>query len=155
MIDEAFRTSRRYAAAQTAILCAFTTVLLFDRAPFLFESSAARIAGGILSAAGLLLMFAALVSLRRAVQIAPEPRADAELVTSGVYARFRHPIYTAIVAIVAGLFLRQPTMAVAAASGAVIIFLARKVRFEEMRLAARYPAYPAYKRRTWGLFPPM
>src|SRR5689334_10060218 len=123
--------------------------MLLDREALLFESSAARIAGGVLSAAGLLLMFAALVSLRRAVQIAPEPRADAELVTSGVYASFRHPIYTAIVAIVLGLFLRQPTMAVAAASAVVIIFLALKVRFEEARLAARYPTYSAYKRRTW------
>ncbi len=39
------------------------------------------------------------------IQIAPEPRADGQLVTRGVYSRLRHPIYTAIVILVIGLFL--------------------------------------------------
>ena len=98
-------------------------------------------------------MFSALFSLRRAVQIAPAPRPDAELVTSGIYTRLRHPIYTAIVILVAGLFLRRPTILVAIAGAVVVAFLAVKVRFEEKLLVARYPAYVGYMRRTWGLIP--
>jgi len=96
-------------------------------------------------------MLAALVSLRGAVQIAPAPRSDAELVTRGVYARFRHPIYTAIVIVAVGLFLRRPTAAIAAGTAIVVCFLVAKVRFEEQLLLARYPEYAEYRRRTRGL----
>jgi protein-S-isoprenylcysteine O-methyltransferase Ste14 len=98
-------------------------------------------------------MFSALASIRGAVQIAPEPRADAQLVTSGIYRRLRHPIYSAILLLVVGLFLRKPTVAVGAAAALVIAFLLMKVRVEEKLLLARYPEYADYKRRTWGLMP--
>ena len=35
----------------------------------------------------------------------------------------------------------------------VIAYLAFKVRLEEKLLAARYPEYPSYRKRTWGLLP--
>jgi protein-S-isoprenylcysteine O-methyltransferase Ste14 len=37
-------------------------------------------------------------------------------------------------------------------SATVLAFLGFKVRYEERRLAARYPAYAAYRARTWGVF---
>ena len=119
----------------------------------LFSSSAARFAGGVLSGLGVVLMLAAFASIRRAIQIAPEPRPGSELVTTGVYKTFRHPIYTAIIVLVIGLFLRRPTIAVALAAIVVIVFLVIKVRFEEELLQARYPSYPAYKSRTVGVIP--
>jgi protein-S-isoprenylcysteine O-methyltransferase Ste14 len=91
--------------------------------------------------------------MRHAIQIAPEPRRDATLVTSGIYRWFRHPIYTAIVAIVIGLFLRRPTILVGVSAAGVIGFLYVKVRFEERLLLERYPEYAGYRTRTWGLFP--
>jgi protein-S-isoprenylcysteine O-methyltransferase Ste14 len=75
------------------------------------------------------------------------------LVSGGVYRRFRHPIYTAIVIVGIGLFLRKPTVAVAVAAAVVIAFLLVKVRFEEALLQARYPEYAEYRDRTWGLIP--
>jgi len=98
-------------------------------------------------------MLSALASIGGVIQIAPEPRSDGQLVTRGVYSRIRHPIYTAIVILVVGLFLRKPTVVVAMAVIVVVVFLMVKARFEEQLLVRRYPEYAAYQRRTWGLVP--
>jgi protein-S-isoprenylcysteine O-methyltransferase Ste14 len=145
--------SRNYGRAQSALLAAFAAGYLLDASHPIFE---ARVAAGVglgVCAAGLVLMFFALSSLRAVVQVAPEPRIGGHLVTHGVYSRFRHPIYTAILLLVIGLFLRKPTLLVAIGSVAVVIFLAVKVRFEEQLLVARYPDYIAYRQRAWGLVP--
>ena len=55
---------------------------------------------------------------------------------------------TAILIIVAGLFLRKPTVPVAIAAAVVAAFLVVKVRFEEKLLLARYHEYAEYKSRT-------
>lgn len=98
-------------------------------------------------------MVSALISIRGSIQIAPAPRDDAELVTRGVYAWFRHPIYTAIVILVLGLFLRKPTLPVAIAALIVIAYLVIKIRIEERLLLSRYPEYGEYRTRTFGLLP--
>jgi protein-S-isoprenylcysteine O-methyltransferase Ste14 len=146
-------TSRNYGVAQSVLLALFAAGYLLDASPPIFESRAAAGVGLAICAAGLLLMFSALGSLRAVVQVAPEPRPDGHLVTRGVYSRFRHPIYTAILILVVGLFLRKPTLLVGIGGVAVVVFLAVKVRFEEQLLVARYPDYVTYRRRAWGLVP--
>jgi protein-S-isoprenylcysteine O-methyltransferase Ste14 len=95
----------------------------------------------------------AFVPLREVIQIAPEPKAGAHLVTTGIYRWPRHPIYTAIVLIVIGLVLRKPGLWLAIAAAVVIAFLFVKTRFEERLLATHYPQYPEYRKRSWGLIP--
>jgi protein-S-isoprenylcysteine O-methyltransferase Ste14 len=153
MPDRPNSASRNYGIAQSLLLAVFAAAYLLDPAHPIFESRVAAGVGLGVCAAGLLLMFFALASLRAVVQVAPEPRAGGHLVTDGVYSRFRHPIYTAILVLVIGLFLRKPTLLVASGSLAVVIFLAVKVRFEEQLLVARYPDYIAYRQRSWGLVP--
>jgi protein-S-isoprenylcysteine O-methyltransferase Ste14 len=147
--------SRAYGLAQSTLLCVFGALVFLDPERPMFGGKTAGAIGLALSIAGLLLMFAALQVIRGVIQIAPAPRDDGELVTRGVYSRFRHPIYTAIVILVIGLFLRKATPMVAAAGAVVIVFLLVKARFEETLLAARYPAYGAYRARTWGVIPPL
>jgi protein-S-isoprenylcysteine O-methyltransferase Ste14 len=136
---------------QSALLCAFAWAYIFNPGPRLLDREITSTAGLLLSAVGLALLVSAIMSLRRVIQIEPEPRAGGHLVTRGVYRHLRHPIYTAIVILVIGLFLRKPAAAVAVAAAAVIVFLAVKVRIEERLLVARYPEYSHYKARTWGL----
>ncbi len=138
---------------QTVLLCAFAVVFIADGGPWLLMSMTSRAVGAALCAAGLLLLLSAFVSIGSAVRIEPEPRPGSELVTRGVYRYLRHPIYTAIVMLVLGLFLRKAAISVAIAAAVVIVFLVVKVRFEEKVLLARYPEYAAYKSRTWGLVP--
>ena len=153
MSNDASQTSKRYGLLQTILFCLFAVVYFVIEPRPLFHSPLLRVVGGILCAGGLLLLVAALIVIRRSIQIAPAPRDDAQLVTNGVYAWFRHPIYTGIVVVIAGLFLRQPTLAVGLVAALVIIYLAVKVRLEEKLLAARYPEYEAYRARTFGLVP--
>jgi len=154
MADDVPPTSRRYALAQTVLLCGFAVAVIADPGPRLLPPGGAlRTTGTVLCAAGVLLLLAAIGSLRRVVQIAPEPRADGELVMHGPYRWLRHPIYTAIMVIAIGFALRQPTPLVAIAATTVIVFLAYKARFEERLLLERYPGYAEYMRRTRGLFP--
>lgn len=143
-----------YAAAQTLLVCVFAGVYFVDREPPLWmRGGVSSAAGAGLCVIGLLLMLSAVVTLRRVIQIAPEPRSNGELVTTGTYGRFRHPIYTGILMLVVGLFLRKSTALVGISAAAVIAFLALKVRLEEELLLARYPEYATYRARTWGLTP--
>ena len=146
-------TSRNYAAAQSILLCLFAAAFFLDSSPRLFASRGAAAGGAVLCLAGLVLMFVAFISLRRVIQVAPEPRAGGHLVTSGIYKYLRHPIYTAILILVAGLFLRKPTAFMGTVSAITIIFFLFKVRVEEKLLLARYPEYGEYKRRAWGIIP--
>jgi protein-S-isoprenylcysteine O-methyltransferase Ste14 len=147
------RISKRYASAQTALLIFFAAVVSFSPKTYLFTSSPAVLAGSILCATGIVIILLGLMSLRGTVQISPEPKAGRQLVDTGVYKCLRHPIYTGIIFSVVGLFLRQPSIWVAAAAVIVIGFLWVKVRFEERLLETTYPGYAAYRRRSWGLFP--
>jgi protein-S-isoprenylcysteine O-methyltransferase Ste14 len=154
MTDE--QVSRRYVRAQTVLLIAFALVYLTSGPSALSSplvSGRAATLGLLLCLAGLALMFAALATIRGSIQVAPHPRSDARLVTRGVYAHLRHPIYTAVVLIVVGLWIRKPTMVISLGVVAVIGFLRAKVEFEETLLLERYPEYAAYRERTWGLIP--
>jgi protein-S-isoprenylcysteine O-methyltransferase Ste14 len=144
--------SRIYAFAQNLVLVLFAATVLFAGPP-LFVSTAAHAIGLALCGLGLLLIASAFISLRKVIQIAPEPRSGGHLVTGGIYGWMRHPIYTAIVLMVIGLFLRRPTLAVAIAAAVVVGFLFVKTRFEERLLTIRYPEYVEYRKRTWGLIP--
>lgn len=150
----AHRASRIYGVAQTLALCAFAAIYILDASHWLFVPGKLGIVGAVLCAIGLVMMFAAFASIRDAVQIAPEPRPGSKLVTHGIYKVLRHPIYTAILILVVGLFFRKPTAPVAIASAVVVAFLIVKSRFEEKLLLGRYPEYAAYRRRAWGIVPP-
>jgi protein-S-isoprenylcysteine O-methyltransferase Ste14 len=148
------KAGNAYGIIQTVLLMMFAAAVFFGpRAPLLLAGRALRITGGALCAVGLLLLFAGVRHLGAAIQVNPSPKAGAKLVTTGIYRWFRHPIYTAIVFVVIGLFLRTPTVAVAGATAIVILYIAVKIRFEERMLLASYPDYAEYKHQAWGLVP--
>ncbi len=144
--------SRLYATIQMALFLAFA-IAFFIRTPPLFLSGNVRVLGGAVCVLGALLILLGFVSLRAVVQIAPEPRHDGHLVRSGIYRWLRHPMYTGILALIVGLFLRRPTIAVAIVGAAVIAFLVVKTRFEETLLNERYREYSEYRKHTAGILP--
>jgi protein-S-isoprenylcysteine O-methyltransferase Ste14 len=83
------RKSNLYAAAQTILIVVFAAVFFFAPGPALF---APAVAGYAVSVVGLAIIAAAFISLRNVIQVAPEPRADGHLVTSGIYRWLRHPM---------------------------------------------------------------
>jgi protein-S-isoprenylcysteine O-methyltransferase Ste14 len=147
------RANRLYAVSQTILVFAFAAAVFLDISPQLPFLPPLPTTGAIVSLAGVALMAAAFAFLRTAVQIAPIPKEGAHLVTSGVYRYFRHPIYTGMVLVALGLFLRRPSYLVGAAALVLILFLFFKARFEESLLRTRYAEYDEYRQRTWGVLP--
>ena len=104
--------------------------------------------GWALAAAGVVVALAAFPQLGRALTPLPEPRADAGLVTSGLYRWVRHPIYSGVLAMAWGWTLAHPTWATAVAALTLTVLLATKSRYEEGLLVARFADYAEYAART-------
>ncbi len=146
------RASRLYAAVQTVLLCVFAGAFFLDTGRRLFPPGGIPgTLGALLCGLGVVLLLSAFASIGGAIQIAPEPRPGAQLVTRGAYRYLRHPIYTAIM--ILGLSLRKPTACIGIGAVLVIVFLVAKARFEETLLLARYADYAGYRDRTWGIVP--
>jgi protein-S-isoprenylcysteine O-methyltransferase Ste14 len=99
------------------------------------------------------LVGAALIAIGRSFRVHPRPRTDGRLVTHGIYARLRHPMYSAAVLACAALVLDSGNLAVAVMALTVVVFYILKARYEERLLVRHYPGYEAYRLRTWGIFP--
>ena len=144
--------SRRYGAAQSILFVVFAAAVLLDPGSRTIGGDPVlRVVGDLVCLIGVGLLFLAINTLGRSVQIAPAPRAARALVTHGVYRWLRHPIYTAIVLVVAGLVLRGVTPWGAILGAVIVVFLLIKARYEETLLSARYPEYEEYRRRTRGV----
>jgi protein-S-isoprenylcysteine O-methyltransferase Ste14 len=89
---------------------------------------------------------------RRAFSVTPLPDRHEHLVTDGPYRRIRHPMYTAVLAVVLPAAVAGPPASIAAGA-ALAAVLAVKLRFEEHELARRFPAYDLYRRRSGALLP--
>lgn len=154
MSDESRRRSRMFVAMQFLLIAIFAGAVFLDRgAPRIALPDAMPFIGLALCALGIAMGAAALVTMGRIMQVSPEPKPGGRLVTRGVYRYLRHPMYTSIVLIVIGLWLREPTAVASAAGVALIVLLVRKSRFEEGLLQSRYPEYADYRGRTWGVVP--
>jgi protein-S-isoprenylcysteine O-methyltransferase Ste14 len=151
----------RFIAIQTVLLgallaCAYTGVGPRLHAAVADPSPLARvlqIAGAVLLGVAGALTLAAVAALGRSFRIGPRPRPGTRMVSKGVYRHLRHPMYTSVVVVCIGLALLRPTVAVAVCVLAIIAFYLVKARHEETLLAARYPDYPEYRRRTLGVIP--
>ncbi|MFK8023799.1 MAG: isoprenylcysteine carboxylmethyltransferase family protein [Ilumatobacter sp.] len=97
---------------------------------------------------GLVLGVAAGLVLGRSLTATPVPLERAALKTTGPYRFVRHPIYTGVVLIVAGLAIGRESWLALAWGAATIGFFHAKAAWEERRLTERYPDYSAYAART-------
>lgn len=107
----------------------------------------------LVAVAGLGLGLSALAPMRHSFRVAPAPRQDAYLVRHGVYRRLRHPMYTAVLLLVAAVSLHQPDWGVLIVAAANVVFYLAKAGYEEGLLRARYADYADYQRGTWGVIP--
>jgi protein-S-isoprenylcysteine O-methyltransferase Ste14 len=117
--------------------------------PVLFVSEPIAWAGVLCCALGLALMLWSLVSFGRSFRIGIDADRPGELVTTGVFAFSRNPIYTAIELIMLGQFLIFPNWLILAFLFAGIWMFHRQVLREEAYLKQRYgPEYADYLARV-------
>lgn len=139
------RTARLLVAAQFVLL---GLIALLPRGWGWPVPAWVRVLGLLGVLAGLVMMLLAGTALGRGLTAVPIPNEHAQLRTGGLYRVVRHPIYT-------GLLLASGSYVVARGSSwralafvGLLVLLAAKARWEEVRLARRFAAYPEYAART-------
>ncbi len=110
-------------------------------------------AGFALVLAGLALVAIASLQLGSALTPTPEPRSGSTLRTGGLYGVFRHPIYVGVAIIVVGLVVGSGSLGRLGLGIVTLLFFDRKAAWEEGRLAAAYPDYPAHLAATHRWLP--
>lgn len=110
--------------------------------------------GLVVMLGGVAVAAAGVRTMGRNLTPATRPRRDATLVTHGIYARVRHPIYLGVVLAMWG-YAWAVTSALMGllVAGVALGYFDRKAAVEERHLAARFPDYPAYRNRVPRLLP--
>jgi protein-S-isoprenylcysteine O-methyltransferase Ste14 len=108
-----------------------------------------RSLGGLLMAAGALVVVWGGRSLGANLTPGTEPLAGAELVVTGAYAHTRHPIYAGAVLLLTGYTLAWSNWTLALVFGGLALqFFKAKAQREEEWLIARFPTYQSYRRHV-------
>lgn len=83
-----------------------------------------------------------------------KPEQNQSLIKGGIYARMRHPLYTALILGVIGFVIFSPTYTNLVHAICILIYLMIGIHFEEKRLIAHFgKEYEDYKKQTPMLFP--
>jgi len=109
--------------------------------------------GLVLMGAGALLLGRGLLDLGGNLTPVPRPRADAQLVVSGVYAHARHPIYGGLMLTALGWGVAMASPIALALAVVLAFFFGLKSRREEAWLMERFEGYAAYMEQTKRFVP--
>lgn len=123
-------------------------------ARFLPHSTAIMAGGLAIEAAGLYLAILARRHLGLYWSGEISIKVDHRLIRSGPYRKLRHPIYSGLLTMYAGMALVAGTWLALAGFAMAVIAYVRKIRLEEENLRAAFGAeYEAYRRESWALAP--
>ena len=121
------------------------------------HSTGQWIIGGIGILAGVVVAFMAIGEHGRINQggpnAVPAPKANADLITSGLYRYIRHPIYTGVLLTAIGIVIWHGHVMTLVAYVLLVGLLTYKSLYEEDLLMAQYPEYGQYRLRTGRFLP--
>lgn len=83
----------------------------------------------------------------------PTPNQQADLITSGLYQRIRHPIYTGVLLVALGVTVWHGHIVTLIASLLLLGLLTYKSMYEEELLREQYPNYAVYMQTTGRFLP--
>jgi protein-S-isoprenylcysteine O-methyltransferase Ste14 len=109
--------------------------------------------GTVLKYLGIVLLIGAGLNLGRNLTPLPKPKADAQLVTTGIFARMRHPIYTALMLITFGTAFERGDLIALILSAYLAALLEFKSQREETWLLEQFPGYATYRLRVKKFIP--
>ena len=113
----------------------------------------ATITGIFLIGIGIIIIFMGFRGLGKSLTANPVPNQDGKLVTTGIYNRVRHPIYTGLLASTLGPVLSRGLWSQFLVWLVLVILIIYKLRWEEVMLAIKYKEYSEYKVRVPAIFP--
>lgn len=90
---------------------------------------------------------------RRQMQIQPDVHPEAQLVTSGPFAKIRHPMYTSLLVFTAAAVAADYSLLRIGIWLALIITMLLKLNYEERLLHQHFSDYADYKKRSWRIIP--
>jgi protein-S-isoprenylcysteine O-methyltransferase Ste14 len=118
------------------------------------KDQTSKVIGLIIATFGFLLAKLAFRPISFSEFMGIKPEQDRSLITSGIYARMRHPLYTALILGVIGFLVFSPTYTNLVHAICIIIYLFIGIHYEERRLIAHFgKEYEEYKKLTPMLFP--
>ncbi len=132
-----------------AIVIPLIVLLLYLLVPGLKEQpwTALRIGGGILAVIAYFLVLTARMQLGKSFSVRAEAK---ELVTHGLYARIRNPMYVSVDLMVFGLILALHLYWLLVVFAVFVVFQARQARREAKALQEKFgQAYFDYCKQTW------
>ena len=109
--------------------------------------------GLVLMGGGFLVLAISFLRLGSSLTASPIPKEQGQLVTSGLYARVRHPIYFGLLLLGIGVVLDAGWWPQLVVLTMLYLLLRIKSDFEESMLRKKYPEYAEYAARTPRFFP--
>lgn len=145
------REAMWWVVAQVAIFGVWLVVVLVTAEP---ASLVRSVIGGVMIAAAIGLIEAARRALGRNLTPYPQPREGATLVSTGIYAHVRHPIYTGVVLALCGASVVGGSVVGGIIALGLLGFFAAKSSVEERALAMNVAGYDQYLASVRGRFLP-
>jgi protein-S-isoprenylcysteine O-methyltransferase Ste14 len=93
----------------------------------------------LLALLAILILFRAFRDLGSALTPLPESKQGAELVTTGIYSKIRHPIYSALFILALAAYLWKVSSGVLIAALLLTALLVYKARYEDQILREKFP----------------
>jgi 2-amino-4-hydroxy-6-hydroxymethyldihydropteridine diphosphokinase len=152
-MDESGVQGRYWVGAQIVVFVAIGIAIVREGS-LPADLSPPRIVGTLLLVSGFVLMFWSARALGSGLTAVPEPVPGADLVETGPYRWVRHPIYTAVVAVLSGTAALFASPTGVMLSLLLFLFFAAKAGYEERRLRISYPQYSSYRSRVRARFVP-
>lgn len=135
------------------IYCASVYFINYDKISFL-DTSSVQIIGIIITIASLIVIVAAQNTMADSWRIGIDEKVKTELVTKGLFAYVRNPIFSGMIATVFGLFLLIPTIVMGFLVIISMMLIGIQVRLEEEFLARVHGrAYIEYKKNVGRFLP--
>lgn len=140
-----------WVAAQVVLFAVWLAVAVTTAEP---ASTSRAVIGGLMIVGAVGIMEASRRALGRNLTPYPQPRSGATLVSTGIYARIRHPIYTGVVLLLAGASVLAGSIAAGIVAVGFLAFFTAKSSVEERALAINVSGYQQYRTAVRGRFLP-
>jgi protein-S-isoprenylcysteine O-methyltransferase Ste14 len=111
------------------------------------------LAGAGIALAGLAVATLSYRALGKNFRVYAVPKQSGTLITSGVYSKVRHPMYTGAILMMGGWVLMFGSLwSVPLWLAFSLLYVVKSIK-EERILAAHFPEYGKYRKKTWKFLP--